>query len=215
MKSEFDKDVGASPASEGFRSILHAPFAYLAYQVLVGGIRARRICIRDYAPVRPGMVVVDIGCGPGYVTKWLPGAAYYGFDISPSYIEYAKRRFGKQGHFRCELFSEKTASQIPKADMVLLMGVLHHLDDREALALLSLIRSALRPDGCLLTLDGCYRPGQSRIERYFLDSDRGKHIRESSEYGRMAQKVFGEVVSTVREDLFFIPQSTVILTCHP
>ena len=195
------------------RSVLKAPFLYLAYQSIVGGIRARRICLRDYVERTPGMVVIDIGCGPGYAAKWLPGSRYFGFDVYGAYIDYAARKFGRHGVFPRGLFSPQYASMLPKADLVLMMGLLHHLTDEECVSLLRLAKSAMKEGGKLLTLDGCYRDGQSRIARYFLDSDRGEYIRTPESYTRIARSVFGEVIPSVRDDLFFIPYTCMVLGC--
>jgi SAM-dependent methyltransferase len=194
-------------------SVLKAPLLYLTYQSIVGGIRARRICLRDYVKGAPGMVVIDIGCGPGYTAKWLPGSRYFGFDVCGAYIDYAKRKFGRHAAFHCDLFSPQYVSTLPKADLVLMMGLLHHLTDEECGALLQLAKSAMKPGGKLLTLDGCYMDGQSRIVRYLLDSDRGEYIRNPESYVRIAQGVFSKVNASVREDLFFIPYSCTVLSC--
>jgi SAM-dependent methyltransferase len=195
------------------RSVLKAPLLYLLYQSIVGGIRARRICLRDYGKPTPGMVVIDIGCGPGYTAKWLPESRFFGFDVCRSYIDYATRKFGRHAVFHCDLFSQRSVSMLPKADLVLMMGLLHHLPDEECVSLLRLARSAMKDGGKLLTLDGCYRDGQSRIARYFLDSDRGEYIRTPESYIRIARSVFGEVVPSVRDDLFFIPYTCMVLGC--
>jgi cyclopropane fatty-acyl-phospholipid synthase-like methyltransferase len=176
------------------------------YQSIVGGIRARRICLRDYVKRTPGMVVIDIGCGPGYTAKWLPESQFFGLD-------YATRKFGRHADFHCGLFSPQYASILPKADLVLMMGLLHHLTDEECVSLLRLARSAMKNGGKLLTLDGCYRDGQSGIARYFLDSDRGEYIRTPESYIRIARSVFDEVIPSVRDDLFFIPYTCMVLGC--
>jgi chloramphenicol 3-O-phosphotransferase len=78
---------------------------------------------------------------------------------------------------------------------------------------LRLARSAMKNGGKLLTLDGCYRDGQSGIARYFLDSDRGEYIRTPESYIRIARSVFDEVIPSVRDDLFFIPYTCMVLGC--
>ena len=195
------------------RSVLKTPFLYLTYQSIVGGIRARRICLQDYAQRTPGMVVIDIGCGPGYTAQWLPGSRYFGFDVCGAYIDYATRKYGRHAVFHCDLFSQQYVSMLPKADLVLMMGLLHHLPDEECVSLLRLAKSAMKDGGKLLTLDGCYNDGQSRMARYFLDSDRGEYIRTPESYIRIARSVFGKVVPSLRDDLFFIPYTCMVLDC--
>jgi len=187
----------------------------MLYQRTVGGLRARRLCIRDYVRPTPGMRVLDIGCGPGYAMRSFPEPEYYGFDIEPQYIDYAQRRFSTHGRFFCRYFDEEQLGWLPPVDVVLMLGVLHHLDDAIALRLLDLAKRAMKPSGCLVTLDGCYRPRQSRIEKYFLDRDRGRFIREQDQYVQLANRVFPRVDGNLRQDLFFIPQPTLILQCRP
>jgi hypothetical protein len=95
------------------------------------------------------------------------------------------------------------------------MGLLHHLDDNEAVKLLTTIKQVMKPEGRLVTLDGGYKNGQSTIAKTFLDNDRGNHIRYASGYVKIADKVFGRVQSYIREDLFRIPYTTVVLLCSP
>jgi SAM-dependent methyltransferase len=194
-------------------SILAWPSAYLLYQRLVGGVRARQRCIRDQVRPSEAMNVLDIGCGPGYAIQSFVRPNYFGFDISPTYIGYANRRFGSQGKFFCQYFDEQVLTWLPKIDVVLLMGVLHQLDDESAVELLKLAKRAMSPTGRLYTLDGCYRNGQSRIDRFFLDHDRGKNVRSQPAYRKLAGQVFQGVNGTLRRDLFVIPHSTLILEC--
>ena len=195
--------------------ILSSPAVYLTYQTLVGGIRARRKCIAEHVHPTPGLTVLDIGCGPGYAITYFPEPRYFGFDVSRRYIRYARSRFPANGKFFCSIFDESTAGSVPPVDVVLLMGLLHHLDDRAAVKLLRTIRQVMKPEGRMVTLDGGYRAGQPAIARMFLDNDRGEHIRDEQGYVKIAGEVFSRVQSRVREDLFHIPYSAVVLVCRP
>ncbi len=195
--------------------ILSSPAVYLTYQTLVGGIRARRKCIAEHVRPTSGLTVLDIGCGPGYAITYFPEPQYFGFDVSPRYIRYAQSRFSANGKFFCSIFDESTAGSVPPVDVVLLMGLVHHLDDRATVKLLTAIRQVMKPEGRLLTLDGGYRAGQRAIARIFLDNDRGKHIRDEQSYTALAGEVFSRVQSIVREDLFLIPYTAVVLVCSP
>jgi SAM-dependent methyltransferase len=167
--------------------------------------------------VRPtsGLTVLDIGCGPGYAISYFPEPRYIGFDVSPRYIRYARSRFSANGEFFCSIFDESAAGSVPPVDVVLLMGLVHHLDDGAAVNLLTTIKRVMKPEGRLVTLDGGYRTGQSAIARIFLDNDRGKHIRDEQSYTTLAREVFSRVQSIVREDLFLIPYTAVVLVCSP
>ena len=195
--------------------ILSSPTVYLACQTLVGGVRARQRCIADYVRPTSGLAVLDIGCGPGYAITYFPKPQYYGFDVSPRYIRYARSRFAAHGKFFCTVFDESAAGSVPPVDVVLLMGLVHHLDDDEAVKLFTTIKRVMKPEGRLVTLDGGYRTGQSAIAKMFLDNDRGKHVRDEQGYVKIAGRVFSKVQSIAREDLFLIPYTAVILQCSP
>lgn len=195
--------------------ILSSPTVYLAFQTLVGGVRARQRCIADYVRPASGLAVLDIGCGPGYAITYFPKPQYYGFDVSPRYIRYARSRFAAHGKFFCTVFDESAAGSVPPVDVVLLMGLVHHLDDDEAVKLFTTIKRVMKPEGRLVTLDGGYRTGQSAIAKMFLDNDRGKHVRDEQGYVKIAGRVFSKVQSIAREDLFLIPYTSVILQCSP
>jgi SAM-dependent methyltransferase len=194
-------------------SVLEYPAVYLTYQALVGGIRARKRCIRDHVKPTKNLTVLDVGCGPGYTIECFPQPTYFGFDISQEYISYAKRKFSPPGQFYCQYLDESILSRLPKADVVLLMGLVHHMDDSSVVELFHLVNRAMKPGGRLYTLDGCYQQDQARAARYFLDNDRGKYIRDESGYRALAAKVFPQVTSVIREDLFRIPYTALIMEC--
>ncbi len=199
---------------QNLTSVLSQPLGYLLYQTIVGGIRGRRLCIADHVHPTPGMKVLDIGCGPAYTVDYFPDPEYYGFDISPQYIDFANKKFSAHGRFFCRLFEEDTLTWLPSVDIVLMMGLIHHLDDQQVTDVLSLARRAMKPGARLFTFDGYYGPGQSWIARFLLDQDRGKFIREQGAYEKLARKVFPTVRSIVRDDLFHVPYPILILECQ-
>jgi SAM-dependent methyltransferase len=202
------------PIIEKLSSILAHPLLYLCYQTVVGGIRARQRLVREYVRPAPELAVLDIRCGPGYAAAYFPQAAYYGFDVSQQYIQYAKAKFGSRAQFYCQYFDEGVLGWLPPVDVVLLLGLLHHLDDGSAIELLELTKRAMKPSARLFTLDGCYRDGQSFISREFLRRDRGQFVRDESAYLKLARQAFPHVDSHVREDFFLIPYTTPVMECR-
>jgi SAM-dependent methyltransferase len=197
------------------KDLLKSPSLYLFSQQILGAKRARRKCINEYARPTPGMRILDIGCGPGYVLEYLPKVCYYGFDVSPSYIASAKRKYGEKGQFYCQHFDAATAGKLEPFDLVLMMGLLHHLNDKEVLGLFEVSLQALGKGGTLITLDGCYHQNQSLLAKFLLKRDRGEWIREASDYSRLASKLFRQVDSHIRGDLFILPYSALIMVCRP
>ena len=195
-------------------AMLSSPRVYLLSQLLIGGIRARKVIIQEYVKPCPGLRVLDIGCGPAYTVAYFPKAEYYGFDVSRQYVDFANRRYASHGRFFAQLFDEAALDWVPHIDVVLMLGLLHHLDDESACQLLGLAKRAMSRDGRLFTVDGFYEPGQPRLARYLLDRDRGKFIRNREGYIHLAKQVFSDVSVSKRNDLFHLPYSALILECR-
>ncbi|MGO9004436.1 MAG: class I SAM-dependent methyltransferase [Beijerinckiaceae bacterium] len=172
-------------------------------------VRVRSIC--EYLSIKPGDRIIDIGCGPGYIVNYLPdGVDYHGFDISSRNISYAQKHFGDKGTFHCKIFDDANAREFAGADIVMLMGLLHHLDDQTARAVLQTSREILQPDGIVFTFDGCFRHGQSPIARWLLRNDRGRHVRTKEGYENLCGSVFEKAQIDIRDDLSSLPYTLAI-----
>jgi len=167
------------------KAILDSPMLYHTFQRAIGGFSARVKAINEYLSLKQGQVVVDIGCGPGHIAAHLPrGVDYHGFDIEPQYIEYAKRHFGGVAAFHCRMFDADAARTVGLADVVMMNGVLHHMDDSTVRIDMtaSLILQTLKPGGTFLALDGVYMPDQTKLVKWLLDNDRGRFVRTEKGY---------------------------------
>jgi cyclopropane fatty-acyl-phospholipid synthase-like methyltransferase len=199
---------------EGLSSFLSLPAGYRLFSSLVGGSSAWQIYLAEYVKPAPGDKILDIGCGPADVLNHLPAVNYTGLDISPEYIASARKRFGARGRFYCNDVGLATIeAEQGTFDLVLAIGVIHHLDDVQADRLFDLARLALRPTGRLVTYDGCYVPQQSRIAHWLLTKDRGKFVRSREEYLQLASARFSKVEPHLRHDLLRIPYTHLILRC--
>lgn len=194
-------------------SLFDSPIGYLAFQYLIGGRDARRRCIQQHIKTFAGMRILDIGCGPGFIADWLDGVDYYGMDTDPNYIRYAQRKYGHKGTFTCELFTEDYVSRHKPFDLIIMMGVLHHLDDSQAVDILCLIKKSLVLNGKLVTLDGHRFPGLSAAQKFMLDNDRGKFIRTKEEYLKLCGSVFDHIQVTDHPEYFNIPYTSLVLEC--
>ena len=114
-------------------------------------MREESLCRRDVRP-RRGDQILDIGCGTAEILEHLPEIQYFGFDASQKYIDAAKARFGNRGTFSCDTVTTATLQRLAASDVVLAVGILHHLDDSDATSLLELAKAALKPGGRLVTL---------------------------------------------------------------
>jgi SAM-dependent methyltransferase len=194
--------------------MLNHPAAYRVSQRWLGAEFARKICLAEYAKPASGEKILDLGCGPADILRHLPEVNYTGLDLSPEYIRSAREQFGSKGRFYCiDISSAAIEGEHGTFDLVLAVGLLHHLDDLHAGQLFELAGRALRPGGRLVTCDGCYVSGQSRFARWFLERDRGHFIRTREQYLNLASACFSTVEPSLRNDLLRIPYTHLIMRC--
>lgn len=198
--------------TSGIRAILSSPHVYTLFQNLMGARSGwRRIVAQDIRP-RPSDLILDVGCGPADILDYLPALTYWGFDISRAYIDMAQRKYGTRGNFRCKLLEWGDLPTLPKFDVVVASGLLHHLDDGQALDLMRLARQALKPGGRMVTIDPCLVPGQHPVARFLIERDRGRNVRHEAAYAALAAPVFERVEVKVRHKVW-IPYTHCIMEC--
>lgn len=180
--------------TSGVRAVLSHPAVYEAFQRIMGAKRGREWIVRDLIRPFPGMRILDLGCGPAEILGYLPAdVTYVGYDMSPAYIAAAKTKFGARGTFHCRRLEESEAAALEPFDVVMGIGVLHHLDDNTARQFMTLAKAALKPSGRVLTLDPCFAPGQNPIARFLISKDRGQHVRDQAGYRALADGKFATV----------------------
>ncbi len=188
-----------SQITTGIRSILSKPSVYDFMQNIMGAQSFREKFVSLYVKPNAGSRVLDLGCGTADILNFLPNVDYYGYDISKEYIESARRRFGSRGSFQEKILSEEDASRGAKFDIVLSLGVLHHLDDETARSLLRTAYSSLKLGGRFISHDPVFTPRQSKIARFLISKDRGQNVRTEFQYLDLIKQIFPSAVSHVRE----------------
>jgi 2-polyprenyl-3-methyl-5-hydroxy-6-metoxy-1,4-benzoquinol methylase len=185
--------------TSGIRAVLSHPVVYEAFQRFMGAKRGREWMVRDLIRPFPGMRILDLGCGPAEILDSLPeDVAYTGYDMSAEYIAAAKAKFGARGAFHCRLLEQAEVATLDPFDLVMGIGVLHHLDDGTARQFMTLAKGALKPDGRVLTVDACYAPKQNPVARFIISKDRGQHVRDEAGYRALAEGIFTNIAGAVR-----------------
>jgi SAM-dependent methyltransferase len=195
-------------------AVLSSPGVFDFLQNLVGVDGLRREYVRLFIQPASGARILDIGCGTAAILGYLPREIQYeGYDLSPKYIDYARRKYPNRGLFYCERVSRLRIRQAHSFDIVLASALLHHLNDDEARDLFKIAALGLKPEGVLITYDNVYIEGQSRLARYFISRDRGQHVRTPSQYESLAKTAFAMVQTSTRHDLLRIPYSHFFMKC--
>lgn len=196
------------------RFILANPFVYRLFSTIVGQGPARDIYVKDYIRPQKGDRILDIGCGPADILEHLPDDVYYtGFDMSRDYIDAARERFGPRGVFLCKLLSPEVLGQMDLFDLVIAVGVLHHLDDANAAKLFELAQKALKPGGRLITIDPVFLAGQPWLEHFLVSKDRGNYVRYDEEYRQLIPPGFQDVKTSIRQGMLRMPYSLMFMEC--
>ncbi len=203
--------------NSGIRYFLAWPRIYNAYQDLVGATRGRKWVSERFWRLQPGQKAVDIGCGSGNVIQHLPrDVKYVGFDISEKYIEHARVKFaGDPDKTFLVGSAEDFIADLPEpmrdADLVIMSGLLHHLDDDEALVALTLAKQALSPQGRLVALEGSFLIKQARLARWFVGLDRGRNVRTEPAWRALVAQVFDHYETFILTGLDRTPYTYILI----
>jgi SAM-dependent methyltransferase len=200
----------------GIRKVLEWAWVYAAFKALVQPPSAQRTFVEEFVPVKPGSRLLDIGCGTGWILDYLPRSVeYVGYDLNPKYIASAEARYGDRAKFFCADISDTSAPRIEgeSFDVVLALGLIHHLNDAEARRLCDSAYAHLSSGGCLVTFDGVYVEGQNPIARFLISRDRGQAVRTPEGYLKLVRPVFDRVDHQVRTDLLRIPYTHFLMHC--
>lgn len=198
--------------TNGVRALLSHPLVYTAFQALMGPRSVRSNFVADFVRPEPGMHVLDIGCGPADILDYLPSVDYRGFDISEAYVDHARKTFGTRGSFTCKHLQTADLALLPRFDVVLALGLIHHLDDAEAVSVMRLARAALKPGGRLITMDPVIDPKQSKVARFLVRRDRGQNVRDKAGYETIASAIFPPPRIEVRHQTW-IPYTHCMMEC--
>ncbi len=136
---------------------------------------------------------------------------YTGLDLDEAYIAEARARFGDRGVFRLGPIGDETVPERDHFDLVLAMGVLHHLDDETVRSFFRIARRALKPGGRVVTIDPCFVEGQHPLARRLIAMDRGEHVRQLDSWAPLVEPVFPDVASHVRHDLLRVPYTHLVM----
>jgi len=204
--------------ANGLKSFLRVSRLYEQFQDLAGTRNLRRWLADRYCRFEGAEKVVDMGCGPGGMLDYLPrGINYVGFDLNEKYIKTARQAYGARGTFlvgSATEFFQNPDPHLNNADLVLCIGLLHHLDDNEVIRALELSKSIINPAGRLVCIEPTFLIHQRRFSKWMMSKDRGQHVREEHMWKDLVSKVFNTFSTNIATGLITrVPYIHIVIEC--
>ncbi|MEK9656746.1 MAG: class I SAM-dependent methyltransferase [bacterium] len=164
-----------------FHAALNYPFVYNFVQKLFFRSAISQAFINLMGDYK-GLTILDVGCGPGVDSPLFSSAHYYGVDLSQKSIDYANATYGKYGQFFCSSVESLASLNLPKIDIVILKGLLHHLSDDQIKTFFSQVSEVLSVSGRLFSIDPVFIESQHPISHLLVSLDRGFYVRTIPSY---------------------------------
>ena len=148
--------------------------------------------------------VLDVGCGPGWLSELLARCGYSvtGIDISPDMVEIARKRVEALGEIGEGIEAQGEFHALPvrelpwssRFDAAILYDTMHHFDNE--VETLEVIRRALVPGGQLFIHEGVLPPKGSAGEQTLIE--------EMERYGTLESPFEPEYLTEVVERAGFV-----------
>jgi len=163
--------------------VMDMPLVYQAFQNLVYTKKSYET-IDELLNFVNCNAVLDFGCGTGVYSEKFTNSLYIGIDPLESCITRARTKYGESQTRKFIVGDEAKLFDFTDArfDLIIAMGVLHHMEDRKASIFLEEAIRLLNMNGKLVCLEPLYFEGQSRSARFMVSQDRGKFARNEAGY---------------------------------
>jgi ubiquinone/menaquinone biosynthesis C-methylase UbiE len=131
---------------------------------------------------------LDLGCGTAEFCRCFAPKNYVGLDVSPKYLTFAKRRHPE--YLFTVAVGQRLCLRSLSFPQILINGVIHHLNDETAGAVLNEAHRVLTDDGRLLLIEDIETKSTSLFSRLIHAMDKGDNIRDRQQYERFLDKLF-------------------------
>ncbi|MFK7847935.1 MAG: class I SAM-dependent methyltransferase [Rhodothermales bacterium] len=191
-----------------YRLITHPKF-YSDFQDILGANQSRQRIKDLYFPDLTGQAVLEVGCGPATGVPFMKSCeSYLGLDWNATHIGAARSLFPDPKYqFEVANVADPNAMAGRTFDRAFAFGLLHHLDDAEAISLLSGIARVLRPNGTLLVGEPIFHQNQHPFARFMKHCDSGRNIRTREGYMDLFETCLVHTEFRLHTDLLRVPYS--------
>ena len=164
-------------------------FYHIVYRPFQKLIRKKHVYenLNKYIDEKKIKIVYDIGCADSLFLKYNTNPIiYYGFDINPGFIQKSKEIYNNNTkfNFECSSAAKIASLKFEQNSIVLMCGLIHHLNDNDALSLISNINSQ---NVQAFAIDPLRKNGQGFLNRLLISIDRGDYIRNENQYKNIFQ----------------------------
>ena len=198
--------------NSGWRAVLTHGVIYKLVQFVFSEKKSKALILDDFViPAGQDCSLLDMGCGPGNLRKFLPDTIdYTGFDLSADYIELAKNKYrdsAAQSRFLCGSAAEFMDSDLISdntIDVVVIHGVLHHVPDTVVEEMFSLARKKLKVGGRMVVLEPVWFENQSPLRRWVMQRDRGNNIKVDHQWVKLFTRLsedWAEIDTKIEQNL--------------
>ncbi|HEX2333941.1 MAG TPA: class I SAM-dependent methyltransferase [Burkholderiales bacterium] len=144
--------------------------------------------------LKPDAVVADLGAGTGYfsvrLARMLPRGTVYAADVEPDMVKHLAARAQREGlkNMSAVAAAPDDARLPAQVDLVLLVDVYHHIDDREPY--FRKLAGSLAPAGRLAVIDFKLDSPRGPPKRSRIDPERVKAELARAGYALTAEHAF-------------------------
>lgn len=158
-------------------------FSFLREIIELNFAKQKQLIRQTIAKNSKNKKILDIGCGTGAFAHLFDKDNYFGVDILPEYIEHAKKSC--KGNFQ---IMDAADLKFPNEhfDRVLIMAVLHHLNDESADKVIEEAKRVLKSNGQILIMeDAKIARLDNALTRFVQKFDKGEFIRTPENYKKI------------------------------
>lgn len=138
----------------------------------------RKVVVKNYYSI------LDIGCGTGTLATMFRPKGYFGFDIDKPLVEYASERYK---NYKFGVGDATNFHLGKKFDYVVVVGVIHHLNDSQSRRVFLNISKHLKDSGKALVIEAIPPICKyNLIGKLIRNLDKGDHVRKLSEYKKLS-----------------------------